>query len=1040
MQNVRWLLQISFWMLGMLGLGLPLTWAAEGEIEYRFERMVPQLEQPWYFFRPTHIAIAPDGSVWIVDYGNNRIQHFHTNGLFIAAFGHEEHKSNVPGGLNQPNGIALAADGSVWITDTGNAQIQRIMPDGTFAAPFGQRGAKPGQLDQPQGIALAADGSLWVADTNNHRLQHFSVTGNFIAQFGSQGSGPVQFNAPGSVLLASDGTLWVADTGNHRVQHLSADGRLINQFGSKGNATGQFDTPHSIALASDGSVWVADFYNNRLQQFKADGTFIRHIVVQRGLENGQLNYPYGIASAADGSLWVSDYQNDRIQHLSAKGGFIAKFGNKGDDKAQFDYPTGITSTEDGSIWVIDRGNFRLQHLSATGEFLAQLSRRDAEVSDFGNITIAGDGSLWVVDADNYRIKHFTATGTFINQFGSKGSEKGQFNYPWKIAAAPDGSVWVVDRTNYNMQHFSAKGSFIAQLNNMTSTITVAADGSLWAAIGSHVQHFNADGSALAVPGNLGSTTSKQFQTITCIRVARDNSLWILDSGNRQLQHFTAAGEFIEQFGSLGSGSGQFINPMEFTISPNGAIWVADTNNDRIQKFIPRAKSAAAHPYKAVILAGGGENIGNRVNHIWDGTWRITQKAFKALSLQGFDPHEEIKFLTAGSTQFDLDANGRFDDLEAANKESLQRSITEWAKDAKDVVIYLADHGGPGKFQINGTEILTGEELSAWIAQLEQVIPGKVTVVIESCKSGSFFANLANLQRPRYVLASAKADQQAVVSNDGLRSFSYNFWSQVMGGAKLKDAFKDARQAMSSTIIDNQPRDAQADANGDAQYNEQDLNAMGDYCLGNCNQTAGAAPTIASLSTNKVTLNGQLTLNLKIKVQHLESLQDVWVSIQRPDDISIDPDQPLSFEKVSLECDKDECSGQYPRFDTRGEYRLSFYAMDAHYDMSAPEIMLVTQTQGNNVMSAVYDDKQTTLYLRDVTVGEQHFQAALQLDNGQFKLLTASPASGKFASPASFDAGSNVLNIPLARAFGQNYQAMLKHVGNFAFELQGAAPK
>ena len=51
-------------------------------------------------------------------------------------------------------------------------------------------------------------------------------------------------------------------------------------------------------------------------------------------------------------------------------------------------------------------------------------------------------------------------------------------------------------------------------------------------------------------------------------------------------------------------------------------------------------------------------------------------------------HKEIKFLTAGNTQIDLDQNEKFDDLEAATKENLRIAITEWASDAKDVVIYL----------------------------------------------------------------------------------------------------------------------------------------------------------------------------------------------------------------------------------------------------------------------------------------------------------------------------------------------------------------
>ena len=69
-------------------------------------------------------------------------------------------------------------------------------------------------------------------------------------------------------------------------------------------------------------------------------------------------------------------------------------------------------------------------------------------------------------------------------------------------------------------------------------------------------------------------------------------------------------------------------------------------------------------YKGIILTGGGEQLsGGRTNYIWEGTWQITRKAHHALSGQSFITHKEIKFLTAGDTQIELDANQKLDDLE-----------------------------------------------------------------------------------------------------------------------------------------------------------------------------------------------------------------------------------------------------------------------------------------------------------------------------------------------------------------------------------------
>ncbi len=147
------------------------------------------------------------------------------------------------------------------------------------------------------------------------------------------------------------------------------------------------------------------------------------------------------------------------------------------------------------------------------------------------------------------------------------------------------------------------------------------------------------------------------------------------------------------------------------------------------------------------------------------------------------------------------------------------------------MIYLANHGGPGKFQINGSEILIAEELNSWVAQLEKLIPGKVTVIIEACNSAGFFNQLA--QPNRYLLASAEAGQPAVISNDGLTSFSYYFWSEVATGAYLGSAFETARQGMTKTLIDKRPQNAQAEADGNQVFDKQDIEILKNYCLGNC---------------------------------------------------------------------------------------------------------------------------------------------------------------------------------------------------------------
>ena len=66
-------------------------------------------------------------------------------------------------------------------------------------------------------------------------------------------------------------------------------------------------------------------------------------------------------------------------------------------------------------------------------------------------------------------------------------------------------------------------------------------------------------------------------------------VFVADTNGNRIEKLSPGGEILAQWGSKGSGPGQFLRPQGITLDPQGNVYVADTYNHRIQKFSPSGK-------------------------------------------------------------------------------------------------------------------------------------------------------------------------------------------------------------------------------------------------------------------------------------------------------------------------------------------------------------------------------------------------------------------------------------------------------------------
>ena len=275
---------------------------------------------------PAHLAVASDGSIWVADGDNHRFLIFAPDGSLLEAWGTkgsgegEFDFTTLGWGGYDEAAIAFAPDGSIYVTDTGNYRIQKFGPDRSFLSAWGSEGREAGQFDTPIDVVVDGQGRVYVIDSHRNvipadpahgAVQVFDADGRFLAEWGVYGDKPGQMRGPFGIGLDPDGTLLVAEFDNNRVQRFSVEGEFLDGWGEFGFADGEFYWAMDAAVDAAGRVYVTDYGNHRVQVFDRDGRFLA-AWGENGRNAGEFEYALGVAVGGDGVVYVTD-EGKRVQ-------------------------------------------------------------------------------------------------------------------------------------------------------------------------------------------------------------------------------------------------------------------------------------------------------------------------------------------------------------------------------------------------------------------------------------------------------------------------------------------------------------------------------------------------------------------------------------------------------------------------------------------------------------------------------------------------------------------------------------------------------
>jgi DNA-binding beta-propeller fold protein YncE len=275
---------------------------------------------------PRAIATGQNEDIYVADSRNNRILHIAADGSLLHEWGTfaDIAGGNAPlGTFFEPWGVAVGPDGSVYVSDTWNHRVQKFSEDGKpitswgqYGQPFPEDPASKSFFWGPRGIAVDAQGHVFVADTGNKRIAVFDEEGNYITEFGMAGLDPGQFDEPVGVAVANDGTVYVTDTWNQRVQSFlpNEDGTIyapLQQWDVNAWFGQSLENKPFIAVSEDKHVFITDPEGFRVIEFTENGEFVR-TWGDFGVGQDEIGLAAGVAVDPEGFIWVTDAGNNRI--------------------------------------------------------------------------------------------------------------------------------------------------------------------------------------------------------------------------------------------------------------------------------------------------------------------------------------------------------------------------------------------------------------------------------------------------------------------------------------------------------------------------------------------------------------------------------------------------------------------------------------------------------------------------------------------------------------------------------------------------------
>ena len=213
-------------------------------------------------------------------------------------------KGYTAGGMDYPISVAIDPDGTVWVVDYGNSHLTLLNSSGTPVS--GATGYTSGEFAFP--VAVVVDGNHfgWVANQSGTTVTKVAADGSSFTSYEC-------CNGASGLAIDQGNNIWVANYYGSSVSLISSAGAVVSNGAYTGG--GGIDHPQGLAVDGAGNVWVANYRRPYLTELSGTNSAAPGTAVTPktgyGADAGLLE-AYAIAVDASGSVWVTNFGSSTV--------------------------------------------------------------------------------------------------------------------------------------------------------------------------------------------------------------------------------------------------------------------------------------------------------------------------------------------------------------------------------------------------------------------------------------------------------------------------------------------------------------------------------------------------------------------------------------------------------------------------------------------------------------------------------------------------------------------------------------------------------